>query len=254
MDLYKDSPVELCNRLLSGRLDISPVPAIEYARHAGELLLLPRLTVGSNGRVMSIIIVSKVPVGELDGRPFALANTSRTSQVLARIILKEKYGVEPQYFESPPDLPEMFREADGALLIGDAALRVFARPGKYHIYDLGEAWKALTGEKMVYAVWAVRKVYAQKHPKLVNGIFRAFEHSLDMSVEHLDEIAGDIARWETFSKKFLKDYFSTLRYEFGEDYQRGFLKYLEKARGIGAIKRIPKLRFVEVEKSVVGKR
>ena len=61
-----------------------------------------------------------------------------------------------------------------------------------------------------------------------------------------DDIAADIARWETFSVRFLRDYFRSLRYEFGPDYQQGLLTYLEKAKQIGAIKRIPRLRFVEV--------
>jgi chorismate dehydratase len=246
IDLYKDTPVELCNRLLSGRLDISPVPAIEYARHADDLLLLPKLTVSSSGRVMSIILASKVPLQKLDREPVALTNTSATSQVLAKIILREKYKVKPSYFECPPDLPEMFREAEAALLIGDDALRVFAKPGKFYLYDLGEEWQKLTADKMVYAVWAVRRTYAQKHPRLVSKVFYAFQRSLDMSFEHLDQIAGDIARWETFSKKFLKDYFKTLKYEFGEDYQQGLLHYYRLAKKIDAIKRIPKLRFVDI--------
>lgn len=155
IDLCKDTPVELCNRLLQGRLDISPVPAIEYARHADELKLLPGLAVASDGPVMSIVLVTKAPLEELGDRPVALTNTSRTSQVLAKIVLKEKYGVQPEFFSCPPDLPEMFREADAALLIGDDALRVFAKPGKYLLYDLGSEWKDLTGDRMVYAVCVV---------------------------------------------------------------------------------------------------
>ena len=38
IDLFEDNPRQLCRKLLDRRLDISPVPAIEYARHANELL------------------------------------------------------------------------------------------------------------------------------------------------------------------------------------------------------------------------
>lgn len=34
IDLFKDNPRALCRRLLADGLDISPVPAIEYARYA----------------------------------------------------------------------------------------------------------------------------------------------------------------------------------------------------------------------------
>jgi len=246
VDLYKDTPIELCRRLLAGTLDISPVPAIEYARHADELLLLPRLTVSSSGRVMSILLVSKVPAAKLDGRAVALTNTSATSQVLARIILRERYRVAPHYFECPPDLPEMFREADAALLIGDDALRVAARPGRLRLYDLGAEWKALTNENMVYAVWAVRRAYARRHPRLVRKVFDAFVSSLEMSLEQIDAIVGEIARWEPFPRRFLKDYFKTLKFEFGAEYQRGLVRYYEMAARIGALQQVPRLQFVRM--------
>jgi chorismate dehydratase len=247
MDLYKDSPLALCRRLLSGKLDISPVPAIEYARHARDLLLLPDLTVSSNGRVMSILLVSKVPVEKLQGRPVALTNTSATSQVLAKIILREKFSVEPAYFECPPDLPEMFREADAALLIGDDALRACARPGKYLQYDLGAQWKELTGEAMVYAVWAVRRSYAEKHPDRVAMVYDAFKRSITESLEQVDAIARDIARWEPFTAAFLRKYFKGLQYGFGPEYRAGFKTYLTRAKKIGALDRIPKLEFVRCD-------
>lgn len=247
-DLYKDTAIALSERLLSGRLDISPIPAIEYARHADEMLLLPDLTVSSNGRVMSILLVSKVPIKKLDKKPVALTNTSATSQVLTRIILKEQYHLSPRYFECPPDLPEMLREADAALLIGDDALRVWVRqPKELYVYDLGETWKKLTGEAMVYAVWAVRRAYAAKHPERVRAVFHAFKNSMYLSLENIDAIARDISRWEPFSVKFLKDYFKALQFNFGQEYQRGLLRYYTMAKKVGAIDRIPQLKFVDME-------
>jgi len=247
MDLYKDTPIALCRRLIAGKLDISPVPAIEYARHARDLLLLPDLTVSSNGRVMSILLVSKVSAGELDGRRVALTNTSATSQVLAKIILQEKYGVKPLYFECPPDLPEMFREADAALLIGDDALRACTRPGKYQQYDLGAEWKELTGKAMVYAVWAVRRSYAEKHPEQVSMVYEAFKQSIFESLQQVEAIARDIARWEPFTAAFLKKYFEGLQYSFGPEYRAGLKTYFARAKKIGALDRIPRLEFVRCD-------
>ena len=39
--------------------------------------------------------------------------------MLARVILAEKFGVEPQLISRPADLAAMLGEADAALLIGD---------------------------------------------------------------------------------------------------------------------------------------
>ncbi|MCX5904322.1 MAG: menaquinone biosynthesis protein [Proteobacteria bacterium] len=246
IELYKHTPTELSQRLLRGELDISPIPAIEYARHAAELLLLPRLTVSSDGRVLSILLVSKIPAGELHGRPVALANTSATSQVLTRIILNDRYNVVPRYFESPPDLAQMFMEADAGLLIGDDALRTVVRPGKFHVYDLGEEWRLLTAKKMVYAVWAVRRVYARQHPDAVKTVYHAFVLSMEHSLQQIGAIARDVSQWSPFSARFLKNYFTGLRFEFGPDYQEGCLEFLRRAQALGAITAVPKLEFADV--------
>jgi len=244
IDLFKDNPRELCRKLLSEKLDISPVPSIEYARHAEKLLLLPDLTISSDGKVMSILLVSKIPVQKLDKKTIALTNTSATSQVLAKIILQEKYGISPSYFECPPDLPQMFREADAALLIGDDALRIFIEPGPFSLYDLGQEWKEFTDEKMVYAVWCVRKEYAEKEPEKVHFVYHAFRKSMEMSLKNLGSIASDTARWDSFSKQFLENYFSTLKFEFNKEYQQGLIAYLKKAMDLKAIDSIPKLQFI----------
>jgi chorismate dehydratase len=246
IELYKNTPTELSQRLLRGELDISPIPAIEYARHAAELLLLPRLTVSSDGRVLSILLVSKVPAEELSGRPVALANTSATSQVLTKIILKDRYAVAPRYFESPPDLAQMFMEADAGLLIGDDALRTFIKPKKYHVYDLGEEWRLLTAKKMVYAVWAVRRAYARQHPEAVKAVYHAFVQSMEHSLQQAATIARDVSQWSPFSARFLKNYFTGLRFEFGPDYKEGCLEFLRRAQALGAITAVPKLEFADV--------
>jgi chorismate dehydratase len=246
IELVKHTPRELCERLLRGELDISPVPAIEHARHARELVLLPRLTVSSDGRVLSILLVSKVPAPELDKRPVALANTSATSQALTKIILNDRYRVAPQYFESPPDIAQMFMEADAGLLIGDDALRTVVRPGALHLYDLGEEWRLLTGKKMVYAVWAVRRDYARQHPDAVRAVYRAFVQSMEHSLQQASAIARDVSRWSPFSARFLKKYFTGLRFEFGPDYQEGYLEFLRRAESLGAIAAVPELEFADV--------
>ena len=56
-------PTELNRRLVARELDVAPISSIEYARHAGELVLLPRLCVSSEGAVDSIQLVSRVPLG-----------------------------------------------------------------------------------------------------------------------------------------------------------------------------------------------
>lgn len=247
VELVKAAPRDLTRMLLDDELDIAPIPSIEYCRNWRELLLLDDLSVSSDGEVQSILLLSNVPAEELDGRPVALASTSRTSQALLQIILSEKYGVAPYYFEAPPDLPQMMRSAEAALLIGDDALRALYSPSPLLRYDLGSEWKELTGCKMVYAVWAVRRDFAQAHGERLAALHWALLESMRYTHEHLDAIAQYAARWETFPVAFLRNYFETLRFDFGEDYREGLGLYYSKAKEMGFVDEVAPLNFVKSE-------
>ena len=243
VDLVKAAPRELAEKLMCGELDVAPIPSVEYCRNWRELLLIPDVSVSSDGEVRSILLMSQGPVEELSGKTVALADTSRTSQVLTRIVLAEKYGLEPQYVEMPPDLAHMMREADAALLIGDDALRALYTPSDLLRYDLGTEWTDLTAMPMVYAVWAVRRDFAEARPEAVRSVSWALAESMRYSSEHLDAIAEYAARWETFPVAFLKSYFETLRFEFGDEYRRGLSLFFEKARAMGFVEEVAPLEF-----------
>jgi chorismate dehydratase len=242
LELIKGTPTELNALLISGRLDISPISSIEYARHHDSLRLLPSFTVSSDGEVKSILLLSRFPIEELEGKKIALTSTSATSHVLLKLILKGR-GISARYVVCPPDLDHMVSVADAALLIGDSALEYHLQPRDFHLYDLGMEWKRMTGEKMVYAVWAVREDFAKTRPEAVKDVFRIIWKSMEYSMRHLNEIAEYGSKWEFFSPSFLRDYFESLRFDFDEDYQRGLLRFYTLASGIGELGQIPQLQF-----------
>jgi chorismate dehydratase len=250
VELIKGLPTDLNKLLINGGLDISPVSSIEYARHHKSLVLFPDFTVSSDGEVKSILLVSRLPIEELRGKKVALTNTSATSQILLKIILSRGYGVEPEYFISPPDPERMFADADAALLIGDIALTYYVHVRDFHIYDLGIEWKKLTGKKMVYAVWAVSRSFAEMHSELSEYVFEIFRKSMIYSREHLSEIAEYATRWEPFSFSFLKEYFETLRFDFGKDYQDGLLFFYRLAVELEELKAVPELEFMDFRSGV----
>src|SRR5215210_375507 len=93
VELRKDTPDRLNDALVAGDLDIGPISLVEYLRHADHLLLLPDLAVGSDGPVLSVNLVSQLPLEELDGQTVALGSTSRTSVVLVQHLLEDHIGV-----------------------------------------------------------------------------------------------------------------------------------------------------------------
>ncbi len=240
VDLRKDTPDRLNDRLLGGDLDIGPVSLVPALQHADELVVLPDLAVGSDGPVLSVVLVAARPLAELDGCLVALGSTSRTSVLLARLLLEQRLGVRPRYETMPPELASMLREADAAVLIGDLALRATYEaergglPG-LTVHDLGAAWREWTGLPMVFAVWAARRDYAQAHPGLVKEVQRAFRASLEESLARVEEVAARAARWEVFDPGTLARYFRALDFDLGPRQLAGVAEFARRAARTGAV-------------------
>ena len=235
VDLHKDSPDRLNAALVGGDLDIGPISLVEYLRNAGDLVLLPDLAVGSDGPVLSVNMVSTLPLDRLDGRRVALGSTSRTGVLLARMLLESRYGVRPEYFRCPPDLTEMLLEADAGVLIGDVALRaLYEAPRRgLSVTDLGQAWREWTGQPMVFAVWAARRDFAEAHPGLVKDVHEAFLRSRDLCLSELDEAAAAASRWEPFDAATLASYFRRLDFSLGTRAVAGLREFARRAAALG---------------------
>ncbi|MEO6703211.1 MAG: menaquinone biosynthesis protein, partial [Jatrophihabitantaceae bacterium] len=208
----------------------------------------PDIAVGSDGPVLSVDLVAQRPLADLDGRPVALGSTSRTSVLLAQLWLAEVHQVHPRYFSCPPDLTAMMLEADAAVVIGDVALRATydAASRGLAVHDLGQAWRSWTGLPMVFAVWAVRREFAEAHPGLVKDVHAAFLHSRDEALAHVEEVAEQAARWEAFDAATLAHYFRTLDFSLGERQLAGLLEFARRAAAVGAVAAEPDVRFADV--------
>ena len=182
--LRRETPDVLNGLLLAGELDIGPISLVPALQHHRELVVLPDIAVGSDGPVLSVVLVSKRPVEELDGAHISLGSTSRTSVLLAQMLLAQRYDVKTSFETAVPDLGAMLRSADAAVLIGDPALRAtYEAPALgLQVLDLGAAWRDWTGLPMVFAVWAARRDYAEEHPSQVAAVQRSFRASLTDSL------------------------------------------------------------------------
>lgn len=144
-------PSQLAVDLREGRLDVALVSTVELFRAPG-LQVVPNISISANGVVRSVRLFSKVPPSQIG--TVAMDLGSLTSVALTSILLKEKYGVTPQFQRLSPDLSAMLREHDAALIIG--RLDDF-QPQPPYVLDLGEQWKTLTGLPFCYAAWLARE-------------------------------------------------------------------------------------------------
>jgi chorismate dehydratase len=151
-ELVLEPPSRLADELAQGRLDVALIPVIEYFR-AGEYSIVPNISIASRGPVLSVTLFSRTPWEDI--HRVALDEGSRTSAALTQIILKRKYGVEPEVIPLPLAQEAETSDADAVLLIGDRAMRA-CLPGYAFAFDLGQEWQDWTSLPFVYAIWAVR--------------------------------------------------------------------------------------------------
>jgi predicted solute-binding protein len=212
------TPAECADRLAAGAADIGIVPSIELRRQ--DLEIIRGVGIACRGPVRSILLVSKTDPARI--RTLATDSSSRTSVMLARILLARRYGAEPLCIAHPPDLSRMLATADAALIIGDPAL--YLDPGSlpYRVLDLGEEWTVMTGLPMVFAVWA-------GHGPFAPDLAPAFVESCRFGLAHLDDIVAAEAGTRNLSQCFIRDYLTRhLTLELGPGEYRGletFLRY-----------------------------
>ena len=150
VDLHTDVPSRIGDRVLAGDLDAGLMPVAQILESDG-LWVLPGPCVACEGPVESIRLYHRGPLGRV--RRVALDTSSRTSVLLAQIVLRDAHGCAPEPVRADPDRDAMLAVADAALLIGDPALRA----GDDVPYeDLGAVWHELTGLPFVFALWGMR--------------------------------------------------------------------------------------------------
>lgn len=219
-DLRFALPSDCAAQLASGEADIGIVPVIEMARQS--LQYFRGTGIACHGPVRSILLISKVPFNRI--RTLAADAASRTSVMLARVILAEKYGVEPKVVARHADLAAMLGEADAALIIGDPALRLDPAALPFETLDLGGEWVAMTGLPMVFAVWSGREEVIQER------YARVFAESCRYGLEHAADIARAEAAPRGVSEELAHDYITKhIVYELGERDYQGLELYLKMA-------------------------
>ena len=233
-------PSHCAEQLLAGTADIGIIPVAAYTA-IPDLVVVPDVAIAAKNAVRSILLISKVPVEKI--RNVATDDSSRTSAALVEIFLRKFVGIGPGFTRQEPDLAEMLKWHDAALLIGDPALQ--ARTEGYFVYDLAEQWRRWTGHPFVFAFWAVRRdALAAPAPEI--NIARVFQQSRDHGLEHIPEIVSAWAPRLDLPEKLVSDYLAeNVDYSLDQENLEGlrlFFRYADECKVLPAA---PALQFLE---------
>jgi predicted solute-binding protein len=223
-DVHFDLPSLCARELAEGRADLGIVPVAEVWRNGWDTV--PGCSISCRGEVRSILLVSRKPFNEI--RTLAADRGSRSSVLLARILLSRRYGVHPIIVERVPELEPMLAECDAALLIGDAALRLEPSALPYPALDLGAEWLALTGLPMVFATWSGPAAAIARFDG--DRLAEAFAGSLAFGLAHMSEIVARESAERGFDAALVQRYLTqNVVFSLGAEELAGRQTYLRYA-------------------------
>lgn len=231
-------PSACAEHLRRGEVDAGIVSSVEFLR-IPDLKIVPGLCIASPKRVRSVLILSKCPPEQI--RSLALDSSSRSSVVLGQILLRERYGSQPEVHDMGPDLGSMLAHHDAALVIGDPAMR--ARKEGLIVMDLAEEWHAWTGLPFVFALWLVRSD-APELP-VTGGVAPFFHKSLQQGLDNLSGIIDEAWRSIGWTKLELREYLTeNIHYTLGSAERESLELFFEKAVRNGFAPELRPLSFL----------
>lgn len=269
-DLSFTVPSQCAEALRRGDVDVAIMPAIEYQRMEG-MVILPGMSVAAKGEVRSILVVSKKPIDR--AKRIALDTSSRSSSALVRLLAAGDWGIEPEFVDAAPDASAMLADADAALVIGDPALRIalkmeflFAKtpragppgvccqgdaedlpvPGfpSVFVYDVAYQWREMTGKPCVLAIWAGRR------DRITPEVVADFQASKEFGLAHIEDIAEAASVKLDLPASSLESYLrDNIDFSLDEENLAGLKLYFEKCAAAGLI---PRARAIEFAAAPAG--
>ena len=176
--LIFDFPASIAQKLLHDEIDIGLVP-VAVLPLMKEYHIIADYGITCDGAVASVCLFSDVPLNEI--KTVLLDYQSRTSVALLKILLKEHWQIGPELVQGEKGFEKNIGGSTAGLVIGDRAFKQIP-VSKYH-FDLGLAWKEMTGLPFVFAAWVSNK-------KLPEDFILAFNKATGEGLLHIDEIVA----------------------------------------------------------------
>lgn len=245
-DLVTAPPTVLNGHLERGDIVISPVSSAAYAKNHDQWYLMPDLSISCFGEVMSVMLVSRYPIHELNGKKISLSEESASAASLVKYISRIK-GIQPEFVSSKVLKPSDVEDSvSAALVIGDAALIEKWDENFRYVYDLGALWKEITGLPFVFAVWAVRKEFADNYPETLKEIAQLFMRSKEEGRNNHSEIVQTASNKTGLDKKTCERYFELLDCDLDIPHLKGLECFFDGLYDFGIIQEKIKPEFAEV--------
>lgn len=216
--ISQDIPSVCAEKLIKNEADIGLIPVAMIAS-LPESHIVTSCCIAADGAVDSVVLVSHQPLSEI--HEVILDTESRTSVMLARILAREWWQIQPKWVaqKASDDFSDPLH-TKAAVMIGDKALRY--KSLYPYCYDLAEEWKKFTGLPFVFAAWVSNKEISAED---IRTLELAFKDGLNRRDELLLQLK------EEYPGTDLRNYlYEKIRYHLGEKEWQGLRLFLSKCR------------------------
>ena len=241
VEVVSGYPSDLNKMMINRELDMSPISSAAYSDMQDRVVLLPYFCLSSVGYVRSVLLISKIPIEELNKRKVGLSSASLTSMVLIKILLNKFYNIVPKYIQTPPS--PCLDDVDAALIIGNEALINMKDPVPY-IYDLGDLWLRKTGFPVVFAIFAVQIDALNKYKDKINKVVESYRESLQCLNTDRDNLISSARKRYPDINYDIDKYYSLLKFDLTHEFKRSLEFYFHEASELGILKRVKSLNFI----------
>lgn len=239
-------PPSALNRLMDqGSLQVSASSSIEYARHPEKYYLVPNIAIGSRGPVQSVLLLSRGPAMELNGKTVLVSSQTHTSAALLKVLMQLHWGMDPQFVTG--DATDMLAQGelpDAILCIGDEALELRTRKEYPVRVDLGEEWRNQTGLPFIFGVWIVQRDAWTRDREAVEKACRTLLTAKKWGVDNMQSMCTLASESSHMGSEEMCSYFDGLVYDLGPAEQIGLKHFYTQLAKTGLIDKAPKLEFL----------
>lgn len=218
IDLSLDTPADCAQKLIDGKADIGLIP-VAATLSLQQWEIVSDYCIGAVGAVNSVFIFSNCEIKDV--KRLQLDPQSRSSNNLARVLLKNYWKTEPELIINADNYGQSADHDLAFVQIGD---RTFGKKEHYpFVYDLSEEWRKFTSLPFVFAAWIANKTIPAE-------FIEEFNRSLKFGLDHRAELLEELPKRNDFD---LEDYLMhKLDFRLTEDKKKALYLFLDYIKAL----------------------
>jgi len=213
-----------------GRIDAGAMSLVDSFRLADQFEPLGDLGIGVKRAAGSVLVFSKIPLGDLQGM-CAVTDETSTSVRLLQVLLEKRYGRTGVSYGRVASGAVYDGSAEALLLIGDEALmaRREGVPGLPVVTDLATDWYAWQGTPFVFARWMVRKKLPEKAKSM---LYSLLEKALKSFVLGTSQVLNEEAIRKGFTPPEIAVYWEGFLFRLTPEHARAMAAFKELSESV----------------------